>query len=124
MTDQKITFNALDSYFLNTGNNKLNVGYMLDCVFNIFDIEYRHTNGGGGKSKLYYVLTNRRRKNPALIGEAFLIFANHAIENDYYPKPYTATMRQLTNYLKRYGYDWTVFGPLSKEIDRMREELF
>lgn len=30
MTNQNLTFNTLDSYFLNTGNMRLNIGYFRD----------------------------------------------------------------------------------------------
>lgn len=52
MTNQTLTFNTLDSYFLNTGNMRLNIGYFRDSVRDQFDIVQRHTNGGNGKSLL------------------------------------------------------------------------
>ena len=32
-TSKKNTFEVLDSYFLNTANNKMNVDYFLDNIF-------------------------------------------------------------------------------------------
>ena len=54
MTNKNLTFNTLDSYFLNTGNMRLNIGYFRDCIMDQFDIVQRHTNGGNGKSLLKY----------------------------------------------------------------------
>lgn len=58
MTNQNLTFNTLDSYFLNTGNMRLNIGYFRDSVRDQFDIVQRHTNGGNGKSLLTVNLEN------------------------------------------------------------------
>lgn len=38
MTNQKLTFNTLDSYFLNTGSMKLNIGYLRDSITAYFDV--------------------------------------------------------------------------------------
>ena len=41
MTNKNLTFNTLDSYFLNTGNMRLNIGYFRDCIMDQFDIVQR-----------------------------------------------------------------------------------
>lgn len=120
-TDRETTFQALNSYFLNTASGKINTGYLNDCVFNIFDIEYRHENGGNGTSKLHYILINKYRSNKVLIKEAFLKFTNYAVE-DIISLNHYATAEQLEEYLKSYGLDFSVFDPLSEELDRMRAE--
>ena len=120
-TNKSITFQALNSYFLNTASGKINIGHLNDCVFNIFDIEYRHENGGNGKSKLHYKLINKYRKNADLIKEAFLRFTDQAIEN-FISLDHRATAEQLAEWLKSYNLDYTVFDPLSVELDRMRAE--
>jgi len=122
MTNKNKTFEALNSYFLNTATNKINTGYLNDMIYNVFDIEYRHTNGGNGKSKLHYLLTNKRRTNKSLIHEAFLYFANQAIENTFYPAITYATTDHLNKWLKYYGLDYSVFNPLVKELEAMRAE--
>lgn len=43
MTNQNLTFNTLDSYFLNTGSMKLNIGYLRDSITAYFDVTERHT---------------------------------------------------------------------------------
>ena len=84
MTDIKITFAALDSYFLNTGNMKLNVDYLNDQIFMQFDIVYRHNRAPYSKqSILRDIAANKRRSIKSLIWSAFLDFANTAIENEY-----------------------------------------
>ena len=122
MTNKNKTFEALNSYFLNTATNKINTGYLNDMIFNVFDIEYRHENGGNGRSKLHYLLTNKRRTNKSLICEAFLRFANQAIENTFYPVITYATLDHLNKWLKYYGLDYLVFNPLVAELEAMRAE--
>ena len=73
-TNKKITFQVLNDYFL-YGKQEINIEHLNDCVYIIFDIEYRHENGGNGKSKLHYKLINKYLKNQDLIKEAFLRFA-------------------------------------------------
>ena len=119
--NKDITFQALNSFFLNTASGKINTGHLNQCVFNIFDIEYRHENGGNGKSKLHYILINKYRTNQSLIKEAFLKFTDQAIEN-YISLEHRATAEQLEEYLKQYGLDYSVFDPLSEELNKMRAE--
>lgn len=97
-TNKKITFQVLNDYFL-YGKQEINIEHLNDCVYIIFDIEYRHENGGNGKSKLHYKLINKYLKNQDLIKEAFLRFADQAIEN-FIPLDYRATAEQLAEWLK------------------------
>ena len=95
MTNQNLTFNTLDSYFLNTGSGKLNIGYLRDCITDFFDITERHTNGGNGKSLLQINLENNRRSIKSLVWEAFLCMVNGYLENETGNKKYTCTSAQL-----------------------------
>ena len=104
MTNQNLTFNTLDSYFLNTGSGKLNIGYLRDSVRDQFDIVQRHTNGGNGKSLLTVNLENSRRSIRSLVWEAFVIMTNDYIENETGNKKFSCTSQQLKNYLAKYGY--------------------
>lgn len=122
MTNQRITFEALDEYFLNTQTGKLNADYLRECVFDVFNLEHRHENSRNGRSKLFYLLQNKRRKNAALIWEAFLHFANRAIADQYYSARYMATSEQLKKYLAKYGYTYDIFTPLYEELDELRAE--
>ena len=122
MTNKKITFDTLDGYFLNTASNRINADYLNDCIYNVFDIEYRHTNNGNGKSLLHAILTNNRRKTTALVWEAFQRFTNEAIKNEYYPRTYTATSDQLKSWLTAHGLTYDVFAPVVAEVERMRTE--
>ena len=122
MTNKQITFDALNGYFLNTETGAINTDYLNECIYCVFDIEYRHTNAGNGKSKLYALLTNNRRKPSAIVWEAFLNFANRAIENEFYPRQFTATSDQLKAWLKAYNLDYSVFNPVLAEVERMRAE--
>ncbi len=39
--NKKNTFEILDSYFLNTADNKMNVDYFLDNIFTQIDVTFR-----------------------------------------------------------------------------------
>lgn len=122
MTNKQITFDALNGYFLNTATGAINTDYLNECVYCVFDIEYRHTNAGNGQSKLTALLLNNRRKPSALVWEAFMNFTNRAIENECYPRQFTATSEQLKQWLKAYNLDYSVFDPIVAEVERMRNE--
>ncbi len=121
MTNQNITFNALDSYFLNTGNGKLNAGYLNEQIFMQLDIVWRNENAGGGKSRLYNALMNKRRKTSSIIWEAFLDFANTAIRDEYGAR-YEASSQQLKKYFEKYGLTLDVLNPVIAEADALRRD--
>ena len=123
MTNQKITFSALDSYFLNTGNMKLNVDYLNDQIFMQFDIVYRHNRMPYSKqSILCDIAADKRRKIKSIIWNAFLDFANSAIENEY-GNQYRATSEQLKKYLASYGYDYSVLDPAKAEVEKLFDAI-
>lgn len=121
MTNQNITFSALDSYFLNTGNGKLNSGYLNDQIYMQLDIVWRNENAGGGKSRLYNALMNKRRKTFSIIWEAFLDFANTAIRDEYGER-YQANSQQLKKYLEKYGLTLDALNPVIREADALRRD--
>ena len=122
MTKQELTFNTLDSYFLNTGSMKLNIGYLRDSITAYFDITERHTNGGNGKSLLQINLANMRRSIKSLVWEAFLSMTNDYLENETGSRKYTCTSEQLKKYLKNYGFSLDeVLKPVVDEISAWRE---
>ena len=82
MTNQNLTFNTLDSYFLNTGSMKLNIGYLRDSITAYFDVTERNINGGNGKSLLQVNLENTRRSIKSLVWEAFQFMTNDYLENE------------------------------------------
>lgn len=121
MTNQKITFNSLDSYFLNTATGKLNSGYLNDQIYMQLDIVWRHTNSGNGKSRLQNELMNKRRKASSLVWQAFLEFTNEAIKQEYSGN-YQATSGHLKKYLEKYGLNYDALQPVIDEVERMRRE--
>lgn len=124
MTNQELTFNTLDSYFLNTGNGRLNIGYFRDSVRNQLDIVQRHTNGGNGKSLLTVNLENNRRSIKSLVWTAFVEMVNDYLENETGNKKYTCTSAQLKKYLTQYGYTLEeALQPVIDEISTWREEV-
>lgn len=122
MTNQAITFNSLDSYFLNTTNNTLNIGYVNDQIYTQFDIVWRNEREYNGKSRLYNALINKRRKVSSLVWEAFIDFTNTAIRQEYGDK-YEASSQQLKNYLKKYGKSFDALQPVIDEVEHMRRDF-
>lgn len=124
MTNQNLTFNTLDSYFLNTGSMKLNIGYLRDSITAYFDVTERHTNGGNGKSLLQINLANMRRSIKSLVWEAFLSMTNDFLENETGSRKYTCTSKQLKKYLKKYGFSLDeALKPVIDEISAWREAV-
>ncbi|WP_251316696.1 hypothetical protein [Flintibacter muris] len=124
MTNQKLTFDTLDSYFLNTGNMRLNIGYFRDSVRDQLDIVQRHTNGGNGKSMLLVNLENSRRSIRSLVWAAFVEMTNGYIENETGNKKYTCTSDQLKKYLAKYGYTLEeALQPVIDEVTSWREDV-
>lgn len=124
MTKQELTFNTLDSYFLNTGSMKLNIGYLRDSITAYFDVTERHTNGGNGKSLLQINLANMRRSIKSLVWEAFLSMTNDFLENETGSQKYTCTSEQLKKYLKKYGFSLDeALKPVIDEISTWREAV-
>ena len=122
MTKQELTFNTLDSYFLNTGNMKLNIGYLRDNIIMYFDVTERHTNGGNGKSILQINLENMRRSIKSLVWEVFQSMTNDYLENETGSRKYTCTSEQLKKYLKKYGFSLDeALKPVIDEISAWRK---
>ena len=122
MTKQELTFNTLDSYFLNTGNMKLNIGYLRDNIIMYFDVTERHTNGGNGKSILQINLENMHRSIKSLVWEAFQSMTNDYLENETGSRKYTCTSEQLKKYLKKYGFSLDeALKPVIDEISAWRK---
>ena len=124
MTNQNLTFNTLDSYFLNTGSMKLNIGYLRDSITAYFDVTERNTNGGNGKSLLTVNLENSRRSIRSLVWEAFVIMTNDYIENETGNKKFSCTRQQLKKYLAKYGYTIEeALQPVIDEVTKWRNDV-
>lgn len=124
MTNQNLTFNTLDSYFLNTGNMRLNIGYFRDSVRDQFDIVQRNTNGGSGKSLLIVNLENSRRSIRSLVWEAFVTMTNDYIEYETGNRKFSCTSQQLKKYLAKYGYTIEeALQPVIDEITKWRNDV-
>lgn len=124
MTNQNLTFNTLDSYFLNTGSMKLNICYLRDSITTYFDVTERHTNGGNGKSLLQVNLENTRRSIKSLVWEAFQFMTNDYLENETGSRKYTCTSAQLKKYLYQYGFTLDeALKPVMDEISAWREAV-
>lgn len=121
MTKKQITFNSLDSYFLNTYRNTLNIDYLRESIYTQIDVVWRNERGiKAEKSMLDDILTNKHRTIKSIVWAAFLDFTNSAIEQ-VYSSNYTATSEQLKSYLEKYGYTVKeAMLPVCKEIEQMR----
>ena len=124
MTNQKLTFVTLDSYFLNTGNMRLNIGYFRDSVRDQLDIVQRHTNGGNGKSMLLVNLENSRRSIRSIVWNAFISMTNDYILNETGNEKMTCTGQQLKKYLAQYGYTVEeALQPVIEEVSKWRNSV-
>lgn len=124
MTKQSLTFNTLDSYFLDTEDNHLNIGYLRDNLLDQFDIVQRNINRGNGESLLTANLKNTRRSIKSLVWEAFIKMINGYIENETGNKKYTCTSAQLKKYLANYGYTLEeALGPVIDEVTILRNNI-
>lgn len=124
MTNQKLTFDTLDSFFLNTDNFTLNVGELREKLIQHFDVEQRNTKGSSGKSVLRENLENSRRSVKSLVWAAFIEMTNSFIEWDTGERKYTCTSQQLKKYLAQYGYTLeNALQPVVDEITRWRNEV-
>lgn len=124
MTNQKLTFDTLDSYFLNTGNMRLNIGYFRDSVRDQLDIVQRHTNGGNGKSMLLVNLENSRRSIRSIVWNAFISMTNDYILNETGNEKMTCTGQQLKKYLAQYGYTVEeALQPVIEEVSKWRNSV-
>lgn len=124
MTNQKLTFNTLDSFFLNTDNFTLNVGELREKLIQHFDVEQRNTKGSSGKSVLRENLENSRRSVKSLVWAVFIEMTNSFIEWDTGERKYTCTSQQLKKYLAQYGYTLeNALQPVVDEITRWRNEV-
>lgn len=112
-TNKKNTFEVLDSYFLNTASNKMNVDYFLDNIFIQIDVTFR-----SDKVKRDFV---KNGKITSILWDAFISFTNDILQyNDYNT---ICTSQQLKDYLKYYGKDYSIFEPLYAEVERLKAEF-
>ena len=113
-TNIKATFNTLDSYFLNTGNMKLNKDYFLDSIYTEIDVTFRCD-----KQMREYI--KNTRKVTTIIWTAFITMTNEYLENEGYS--YKCNSEQLKKYLKQYGYGYEIFEPLYKDVESIKKEI-
>jgi len=126
MTSKQITFNALDSYFLNTSNNKLNVSYLNNCIYDIFDIEYRHNRAFNSNKSILQDIASKKTITDkyinARVWEAFIHFTNQAIENEY-GEGYSCTSAQLKQYLSNYGYSYEALEEVKQAVKKLFQDM-
>ena len=112
-TCKKNTFEVLDSYFLNTGNGKMNEGYFLENIFTQIDVTYR-----SDRHKRDYV---KRAKVQNIIWTAFIDMTNEFLKYQDYGT--VCTNQQLKAWLEQYGKSYEIFNPLYEEVERIKAEM-
>ena len=112
-TNQEITFEAMNSYFL-MANNKINESYLNDLL----DITIHHNR------KFYEAMTSRRRKTTSIVWEALGELANENIKSLELGN-YRSTSAQLKKWLNTYGRGYDSIAETVKEVEQYRhEEIF
>lgn len=112
-TCKKNTFEALDSYFLNTATMQMNEDYFRECIFTEIDVTYR-----SDKLKREYV---KKSSVKSIVWTAFIDFTNDILEyNDYNTR---CTNEHLKAYLKQYNKDYSIFDDLYSDIEAIKNEL-
>lgn len=112
-TCKKNTFEALDSYFLNTATMQMNDDYFREQIFTHIDVTYR-----SDKIKREFV---KKSSIKSIVWTAFIDFTNDILEyNDYNTR---CTNEHLKAYLKQYGKDYSIFDDLYADIEAIKAEF-
>jgi len=115
-TKKEITFNTLNSYFLNTATMKINEEY-LNHLLNIHCFN--------SDRQLYEDMKNKRTKSRNLAWRGLIGLTNELINCEEYPVKYYATGEQLKKWLNEYGRGYETIAETVNDIETYRqEELF
>lgn len=109
-TNQEITFEAMNSYFL-MANNKINESYLNDLL----DITVHHTR------YICESMYSRGRKSTAIVWQALEELANENIKSLELGN-YRATSAQLKKWLNTYGRGYDSISETVKEVEQYRQE--
>lgn len=114
MTDIKVTFSTLNSYFLNTDSMRINKGYLNDSIILwAMNIEKFYNDIRYSKKKLTGVLFN-----------VMVDFVNHHIKQDNYPyhQDKCCSSYQIKKWLDQYGDGWDTLNPALEYFENERKE--
>lgn len=112
-TNQEITFEAMNSYFL-MANNKINEDYLN----HLLDITVHHTR------RIAETMYIKRRETTSIVWQALEELANENIKSLELGN-YRATSAQLKKWLNTYGRGYDSIAETVKEVDQYRkDEIF
>lgn len=111
-TNKKITFNFLDSYFLES-NNQINSEYLNNMIKYDYIDNYE---------PLYKLVKESNRKPLSICHDCILTALNCEIKfTDY--KGFYITSKQLKDWLTAHKETWDLFTPVLNYINEYRKEL-
>lgn len=95
MTNQQITFSALNSHYLNTSNNTIDASYLCDAI----------ELWGMNTRRFYEAIHNSKRKITSITWEIFMDLVNDHIKSNEYPynQKCQCSSRHLKKWLNTYG---------------------
>lgn len=119
-TNIKATFDTLDSYFLNTGNMKLNKDYFLDSIYTEIDVTFRCD-----KQMREYI--KNTRKVPFQYydnGQSVNIYINNTITyslnyKTFYDVKFITSIYSKNGLVKEYPFSYD--SEICKELERKHE---
>ena len=111
-TNKAITFNALNSYYLNTQNGRINEEYLNDALI----------IWGENTEKFYRAYTQSKRPIKSIVWEIFTDLANAHIREIEYPynQDHYASSYQLKEWLEEYGDGYETIFPAIVAFQNIR----
>lgn len=113
-TNKAITFNALNSHYLNTGNMTINEEYLNDAII----------MWGENTERFYDAYTKGKRTIQSIVWEIFADLVNHHIKDIEYPynQDCYASSAQLKAWLDEYGCGYETLLPAIVTFQDLRME--
>lgn len=113
-TNKNITFNALNSWYLDTSDMAINEDYLNDAIIMI----------GSNTERFYKEYTQGKRKIHSVVWEMFMYLTNQHIKDNEYPynQEYYCTSEQLKKWLLEYGHGYLTIAPAIEYFETERAE--
>lgn len=113
-TNKQITFSALNSYYLNTATNQINIEYLNDAIIIWGENTQAH----------YHAYTQGRSKIHSVVWAMLADLATHHIKTNEYPhnQNFYASSDQLKAWLQKYGNGYDTIAPAVEYFKDRREE--
>lgn len=113
-TNKMVTYNALNSHYLDTSDNKVNAEYLNDAII----------MWGMNTQKFYNAVYNKRRPVTSVVWEVFTDLVNHHIKTIEYPynQDCYASSSQLKSWLNEYGEGYDTLNAALDHFETERRE--